>query len=192
MSTTNIVVDQFKTTEYEVFVPNVKFQSNNVCFNSSIEDYPEELKICFSKDSNVVNKKSTSKPKVVDKDIYTKTVFEKSLKSGSKKVAKYFSEKIVQGGYDKEVPTISTKVVKELFVPDIDVQKYKKLKTKSMSFGVVIKEIANEEAQQNKKLKATGVLKCFKKFRAQTVEEPYAKASSIPNTFEADNDSKYT
>lgn len=45
MFTANIVVDHFNTIEDKVYVPNMKIQSNNIWFNSSIEDYPKELKM---------------------------------------------------------------------------------------------------------------------------------------------------
>lgn len=40
MSSANTIVDQFNTTEDEVYVPNMKIKSNNVWFNLLIEYYP--------------------------------------------------------------------------------------------------------------------------------------------------------
>lgn len=44
MCTTNTLVDNFNTNDNEVFVPQIKVQCDNVWFNPSIDDYPDELK----------------------------------------------------------------------------------------------------------------------------------------------------
>ncbi|CAI9290717.1 unnamed protein product [Lactuca saligna] len=46
--------------------------------------------------------------------------------------------------------------------------------------------------QETKKRKAIGVLKCFKKLRFLTVEEPSTIALPKPNTFEVNHDSEET
>ncbi|KAL7607590.1 hypothetical protein Lser_V15G18285 [Lactuca serriola] len=67
--------------------------------------------------------------------------------------------------------TINTGVSKEVFK--------KKKKSKSKSQGVVIKEVTDEEEQQDKKCKAIGLLKQFKKLRAQLIEELSTKIKVV-------------
>lgn len=67
--------------------------------------------------------------------------------------------------------TINTGVSKEVFK--------KKKKSKSKSQGVVIKEVTDEEEQQDKKRKAIGLLKQFKKLRAQLIEELSTKIKVV-------------
>lgn len=150
-----------------------------------------------STDSQVVKKKSKSKPiVVVDKDVTTMTVTEKSWKSGSKKVMNVATDKTGKYGSNKEVPIISIKVVqedvKDVCIPEIVVRKSKKLNTKSKFSGVVMKDATEEKAQQNRKHKILGVFKQIKKVRSLTNKDPFTKATTTSRTFEVDHDSKET
>lgn len=80
------------------------------------------------------------------------------------------------------------RIVKD--TPEIVLKKSEKLKLNSKSCGVVIKDISNEKDQQSKKRKVVGLLKQFKKLKAQTIEEPFTTTKPTPNVFEVDQNSK--
>lgn len=111
-----------------------------------------------SQGSQTIKRKEKSKPKaVVDKYAPTKTFTKKSWISVSHKVSKDVTEKSGKIGNEKKDPIAPMKVVKEDFIetsiPKIIVRWSKKLKTKSKSSGVDIKDLTEEEAQQNRKKK---------------------------------------
>lgn len=140
-----------------------------------------------SKDSHGRKKKSTTKPKAVEKEVSMKNVSKKSRIGVSKKVTKPIPEKFFVSGSEKDVEQAVNKGVKEISIPEVIVRKSKKLKKKSTSSGVVIREVTEEEI---KKRKTIDVLKRMKKIRALNVEEFVTKDSSPSKTFEADRDSE--
>lgn len=127
-----------------------------------------------SKGSQVVKNNQSSKP------------------SGFGKTAKYIYKKIIQSDSEQEVPTVSAKVVKDVYVPGIVVKKSNNLKTKSKSSSVVIKQITDNKFQKKRKHSGVRLLQNFKKFRAQTFEELSTTATPTTNIFEEDQDREET
>lgn len=74
--------------------------------------------------------------------------------------------------------SIDTSFSKEVFK--------KKKKSKSKSQGVVINEVTDKEKKRNKKCRVVGLVKRFKKLRAQAVEE----ISTTTKIIERDKDSE--
>ncbi|CAH1413325.1 unnamed protein product [Lactuca virosa] len=95
----------------------------------------------------------------------------------------------VNEGSSKESQVFKKKAPSQpKFTIDISVSKdvARHKKKSNLKSGIVNKEVTEEEAQQNKKHKATRLLKRFKKLRAQTVEE----ISTTAKVVDGDKDSE--
>ncbi|CAI9282801.1 unnamed protein product [Lactuca saligna] len=110
----------------------------------------------------------------------------------SKQVLQMFKEM----GYNPQISLAIKGALEKVFkrfvkdTPEIVLKKSEKLKLKSMSCGVVIMDVSNEKDQKYKKCKPIGLLKQFKKLRAQTIKEPFTTTKPTPNVFKVDQDSK--